>query len=183
MTDAEYYPIVVGCMRLTQISHLLNELGIPTIPHVFSNSQSMIASINNSIYRGTAVAHLTTKYHFPADMARYREIDLSYVLTAEMLADCFTMPLPKPAFLNQCAAMGMIGIGLRNGLGIGIGNGLRTGLCTIRNAVGHRHWNGVGTGNNIGNAFGRQIDCLGLVVSRRSAMFDWLLLSLVYCCV
>jgi hypothetical protein len=46
-TDAEYYAFGVGCMRLTHISHRLNELGIPTIPHVFSDSQSMIASIKN----------------------------------------------------------------------------------------------------------------------------------------
>jgi len=37
MTDAEDYALGVGCMRLTQISHLLNELGIPTIPNVFSD--------------------------------------------------------------------------------------------------------------------------------------------------
>jgi hypothetical protein len=38
MTDAEYYPFGVGYMRLTLISHLLNELDIPTIPHTFSDS-------------------------------------------------------------------------------------------------------------------------------------------------
>jgi len=66
-------------------------------------------------------------------MARDGEIDWSYVPTAEMLADCFTQPLQKPAFLNQCAAMGMIGIGLGNGLrnDIGIGTEKR-----IENAVG-----------------------------------------------
>jgi len=118
-------------MGLTQISHLSNELGIPTIPHVFSDSQSLIARIKNRIYRGSAVAHIVTKYYLAADMARDGEIDLSYVQTAEILADCFTKPLPKPAFLKQCAALGIIGIGLGNGCGnvIGIGNG-------IGNAVG-----------------------------------------------
>jgi len=89
-TDAEYYALGVGCMWLTQISHLLNELGIPSIPHVFPDSQSLIASIMNRIYRGTAVAKIATKYYLAADMARDGEIDLSYVPTAEMLADCFT---------------------------------------------------------------------------------------------
>jgi hypothetical protein len=56
-------------MRLTQISHLLNELGIPTIPHVSSDSQSLIASIKNRIYCGTTVAHIATKYYLAADMA------------------------------------------------------------------------------------------------------------------
>jgi len=111
-TDAEYYLFGVCCMRLTQISHLLNEVGIPTIPHMLSDPQSLIASIENRIYCGTAVAHIAAKYYYAADVARDGEIDLSYVPTVEMLADCFTKPLPKPAFLMQCAAMRMIRIGL-----------------------------------------------------------------------
>ena len=137
-TDAEYYAFGVGCIRLTPISHLLNELGIPTIPHVFSDSQSLIASIKNRIYRGTAVAHIATQYYLAADMATDGEIKLSYVPTAEMIADCFTKPLPKTAFLKQSAAMGMIGVGLGNGLGNAIGIGTGKG---IGNAVGKKiHW-------------------------------------------
>ena len=114
-------------MRLTQISHLLNQLGIPTIPHVFSDAQSLIASIKNRIYCGTADAHIATKYYLAADMARDGEIDLSYVPTAEMLTNCFTKPLPKADFLKQCAGIGMIGIGLGIGHGIGLGVGIRNG--------------------------------------------------------
>jgi hypothetical protein len=33
-TNAKYYAFGGGCLRFTQISHLVNELGIPTIPHV-----------------------------------------------------------------------------------------------------------------------------------------------------
>jgi hypothetical protein len=148
-TNAEYYSFGVGCVRLAQISHLLNELGVPTIPHLFSHSQSLIVSIKNRIYRATAVAHIATKYYLAADMARDGEIDLSYVLTTEMLANCFTKPLQKPAFFKQCAAMGMIGMGLGNGLGFGIRNGYRNG-----------HGNGIGSGigNAIGNAIGQQTD-------------------------
>jgi len=143
-------------MRLTQISHLLNELGIPPIPHMFSHSQSPIMSIKNRISCRTAVAHIATKYYLAADMARDREIDLSYVPTAEMLADCFTKPLPKSAFLKQCAAMGMIRIGLGNGLGIGIRNGLGHGLGRL----GHGRGNGIaiGNGNGKGKAVRKQID-------------------------
>jgi hypothetical protein len=70
MTDAECYAFGVGCMRVTQISHLLSELGNPSIPHVLSDSQSLIASIKNRIYCVTAVAHIATKYYPSADMAR-----------------------------------------------------------------------------------------------------------------
>ena len=88
-----------------------------------------------------------TKFYLAADMPRDGGIDLSYIPTAEMIADCFTNPLPKPAFLKQCAAMGMIGIGLRNGLGIGIGNGIGNGLGN-----GHGNGIGIGIGKVIGNA-------------------------------
>jgi hypothetical protein len=156
MTNAEYYALGVGCMRLTQVSHHLNELGIPTIPHVISDSQSLIASIKNTIHRGTAVAHIATKYYPAADMARDGEIELSYVPTAEMLAYCFTQPLPKPAFLKQCTAMGMIRIALGNGVGNGFGNG----LGTIGNGLGNGHGYciGIGMGTGIGIAVGKQID-------------------------
>jgi hypothetical protein len=77
MTDVVYYAFGVGCMRITQISHLLNKLGIPTIPHVFSASKSLIASIKNRMYRLTAVGQIATKYYLAADMARGGEIDLS----------------------------------------------------------------------------------------------------------
>jgi hypothetical protein len=146
-TDAEYYGFGAGCTRLTQISYLLNELGIPTIPHVFSDSQSLIVSIKNRIYHGTAVAHIATKYYLAADMARDGEIELSYIPTAETLADCFTKPLPKPAWLKLCAAMGLTGIQL--------GNGLRIAICT---ALGNGHGNDIRTGNGTENAVRKQID-------------------------
>ena len=78
-TEAKYYAFGVACMRLTEISHLLKGLGIPTIPHMSCDAQSLIASIKNRIYRGTAVAHIATKYYHAADMATDGEIDLSYV--------------------------------------------------------------------------------------------------------
>jgi hypothetical protein len=147
-TNVESSAFGVSCMTLTQISYTLNKLGIPTIHHLFSDSQLLIASIKNRIYRRTAGAHIATKYYLAADMARDGEIDLSYVPTTVMLADCFIKPLPKPALLKQCAAMGMIGIGLGNGLLIGIRNRLKNGLGTLGNGRG----NCIGNGQGIENA-------------------------------
>jgi hypothetical protein len=59
-------------------------------------------------------------------MDRDGESDFGYVATVEMLADYFTKSLPKPASFKQCAAMGMIGIGLGNRLGNGLGNAIGT---------------------------------------------------------
>jgi len=116
----------------------------------------VIASIKNRIYCRTAFAHIATKYYLAEDMARDGQIDLSYLPTAEMLTDCFTKPLLKPALLEQCAAMGMIGIELGNGIGIGIRNAFRNGLTTLGN--GPANGNGFGNGNGIGNAVVKQMD-------------------------
>jgi hypothetical protein len=97
ITDAKNNYFGLGCIIYTQISLLLYELGITTIAHVFSNSQSLIASIQNRFYVRTAVSHIATKYYVAADSAWDGEMYLSYIPTAEMLANCFTKQLPKPA--------------------------------------------------------------------------------------
>jgi hypothetical protein len=120
---------------------------------VGSDLQSQIASLKNRIYNRTVVAHIATRYYLAASMARDGEIDLSYVPTAEMLADCITNPLLKPTVLKQCAAIAMIMIALRNGLRIRISSGIGNGLS---NTLQHGRGNGIGfgTGNGIGNAIG-----------------------------
>jgi hypothetical protein len=88
-----------------------------------------------------------------ADSASNGEIDLSYVPTTEILADCFTKPLPKPSFQKQCTSMRMIVNRLGNVFGIGIRNGHGNGLGTFGNARG----NGLGNenGHDIANAIGK----------------------------
>jgi len=81
-------------------------------------------------------------------MARDGEIDLSYVPTAGMLADCLQKPLLKSAFLKHSTAMEMIGIGLGSRLG------------TLRNARGNVI--SIGIGNGIEYAVGESIDSVGL---------------------
>jgi len=127
-TDPEYYAFGLGCMRLTQCLHSLNELGIQTLTHMFSDSQSQITSIKSRIHCRPAVAHIATKYYLAADMARDGEMELSYIQTTEMLADRFTKPVLTNAFLKQFASLGIIGVDLVNGLGIAVDNGLGNGL-------------------------------------------------------
>jgi len=98
--DTTYDSLGVGCMRVSQMSHLLNELAILSTPPVFTNSQTLMASIRFRIYCWTALVHVETKYWLAADMARDEEINLCYVPTANMLTDCFTKPLPKSPWVR-----------------------------------------------------------------------------------
>lgn len=52
-------------------------------------------------------------------MASNADIKLIYVPAAEMLTDNFTIPQPMLTLWKQCTVMGLIRIGLGNGLGNG----------------------------------------------------------------
>lgn len=107
-TDAEYYSFGAACMRITHLMHLMEEIGIEIKPVVYTDSQSMLASVKNRIFRGTEVAHIATKFHLAADMVRENRVGMEYIPTTEMVADALTKALPKPAFLEHCRGMGLI---------------------------------------------------------------------------
>ena len=96
-------------MRTIQLIQILHELGISDRPILYTDSQSMLASIKGNIYRGTHVTHIATKFHLAAEMVRNGEIDIQYVATVDMLADAMTKALPKPVFLPLCRQMGLCG--------------------------------------------------------------------------
>jgi hypothetical protein len=88
-------------------------------------------------------------------MTRDGESELTYVPTAEMLADYITKPLSKHTFLMQCTAIGMIGIGLRNCIytnGSGLGIRIVNGVAIDRGTIGNGQGNGIRSGHGIGNA-------------------------------
>ena len=124
------------------------------------------------------MAHIATKYYVAADMARDGEIDLSYIPTADMLADCLTNPLWKPAFLKQFAAVGLIRIGLANGLanGLDIVFGIGRGNCLWN---GHQH--GMGTGNGIRNGVAEKVHWAHLIRGDPRCMNGFCFSLLLFC--
>jgi hypothetical protein len=106
-TDAEYYAFGVGCMRTLQLIQLLHEFGEKANTTMLSDSQSMIASITNNIYRGTMVTHIATKFYLAIDLVHSGDVQLHYTSSGTMLADAMTKPLPRPALTQFRDGMGM----------------------------------------------------------------------------
>ena len=52
--------------------------------------------------------HVATKYHFLRELVKDKEVRLGYVNTKEQIANIFTMPLPKDAFLYLRGKLGVI---------------------------------------------------------------------------
>ena len=52
--------------------------------------------------------HIAIKYHFVRELVQDKEIRLEYVNSKEQIADIFTKPLPKDAFMYLRGKLGVI---------------------------------------------------------------------------
>ena len=69
------------------------------------NTSAMNISKNPVMHSKTK--HIAIKYHFVKELAQDKEIRLEYVHTKEQIADIFTKPLPKDAFMYLRGKLGV----------------------------------------------------------------------------
>jgi hypothetical protein len=119
LTGAEYYAFQVGCTRRKKVSHYLKKIGILTSLYVYFAPLPLSINFEARAYCRNVVVYIATQYYPAADMASNADIKLIYVPAAEMLTDNFTIPQPTLTLWKQCTVMGLIRIGLGNGLGNG----------------------------------------------------------------
>ena len=65
-------------------------------------------NISNNIVMHTKTKHIIIKYHFLRELVQDKEARLEYVNTKEHIADIFTKPLPKDAFVFLRGKIGVI---------------------------------------------------------------------------
>jgi hypothetical protein len=81
--------------------HIMQEMGVDDVtPILYMNSQSIFASIQGNVFRGTGVAHIATKFHLAAKMVWNKGVEMEYALSDEMVADALTMAPVKLVFLR-----------------------------------------------------------------------------------
>ena len=65
---------------------------------MFCDNTSAI-NISKNLVMHSKTKHIAIKYHFVRELVQDKEIRLEYVNSKEQIADIFTKPLPKDAFL------------------------------------------------------------------------------------
>ena len=80
----------------------IKELGV-----MFCDNTSAI-NISKNPMMHSKTKHISIKYHFFRELVQDKEIKLEYVHTKEQIADIFTKPLPKDAFLYLRGKLGVI---------------------------------------------------------------------------
>ena len=74
---------------------------------MFCDNTSAINISKNPVMH-SKTKHIAIKYHFVRELVQDKEIRLEYVHSNEQIADIFTKPLPKDAFLYLRGKLGVI---------------------------------------------------------------------------
>ena len=74
---------------------------------MFCDNTSAI-NISKNPMMHSKTKHISIKYHFVRELVQEKEIRLEYVHTKEQVANIFTKPLPKDAFLYLRGKLGVI---------------------------------------------------------------------------
>ena len=73
---------------------------------MFCDNTSTINISKNPVMH-SKTKHIAIKYHFVRELVQDKEIRLEYVNSKEQIADIFTKPLPKDAFLYLRGRLGV----------------------------------------------------------------------------
>ena len=73
---------------------------------MFCDNTSAI-NISKNLVMHSKTKHIAIKYHFVRELLQDKEIRLEYVHTNEQIADIFTKPLSKDAFLYLRGKLGV----------------------------------------------------------------------------
>lgn len=107
-TESEYIAGHLASQETTWMRTLLADLGarqnIPTTLH--SDNQSAIKLVKNPVYH-KRTKHIDLKYHVIRECDQKGIISITYVCTADQIADILTKPLPRDKFERMRQMIGL----------------------------------------------------------------------------
>jgi hypothetical protein len=107
-TEAEYYALAESMKECIWTSSLIRELGLQDARFtVFEDNQSCIQLSNNPVKHGRT-KHIDVRHHFIRNLLEDEKAVLTYVPSAENLADMFTKPLAKNDFEAARRRLGIV---------------------------------------------------------------------------
>ena len=108
IVEANYVAAAVNYSNIVWFKQLLEgmkmEIKEPIV--MFCDNTSAINISKNPVMH-SKTKHIAIKYHFVRELVQDKEIRLEYVHTKEQIADIFTKPLPKDAFLYLRCKLGV----------------------------------------------------------------------------
>ncbi|KAK4699701.1 putative transposase, partial [Phenoliferia sp. Uapishka_3] len=115
---AEFQALAETGGQVTWSRFLLLELGFPqdSPTLLYGDNQGSIAVANSNASSHKKLRHVDIKSFLIKEMVEKGTIEISYISTKDMMADCMTKGLPREAHQRAVAAMGLRPIGSRGGV-------------------------------------------------------------------
>ena len=109
MAKEKYVAAVVNCSNIVWFKQLLERMKVEIKEPVVMFCENASANkISKNPVMHSKTMHISIKYHFVREMVQDKEIRLEYVHIKEQIADIFTKPLPKDAFMYLRGKLGVI---------------------------------------------------------------------------
>lgn len=106
-TEAEYMAAATAVKEALWLRKLCNSLDIPTTTvKIYCDNQSAIKLLRNPIF-SVRSKHIDVAHHFARERVQSKEVEFTYVPTAEMAADIFTKVLPQSKHEACCSQLGL----------------------------------------------------------------------------
>jgi hypothetical protein len=107
-TEAEYMALYSTCTEVLWLRHLLIDLGLPPPGpiQIFEDNTSCI-KLAQRPQDQSRTKHIDITYHYIREQLELQHVSLHHITSKDEIADIFTKPLPKPAFIHLRHLMGI----------------------------------------------------------------------------
>lgn len=107
-TESEYVAACLATQELLWMRRLLASLRSPQLAPtpLFCDNQAAVRLIINPVFH-QRTKHIDTKYHKTRDAQHAGELSITYIPTADQLADLLTKALPRDQFIRLRRLGGM----------------------------------------------------------------------------
>ena len=112
-TEAEYIALSLASRQAIWTRRLVSSIegtsGSSSVPLLFGDNKASL-QLSKGVSNTSKIKHIDTSFHQIIDEVKNGSIKLFWVPSEEMLADGFTKPLPRPAFEDKRARIGVVDI-------------------------------------------------------------------------
>ncbi|KAF3615225.1 putative BTB/POZ domain-containing protein NPY2-like isoform X4 [Capsicum annuum] len=104
-TEAEYKSVANALAEITWVRNLLHELHvtIPKTPTIYCDNVGVTYLSHNPVFH-TRMKHVAVDFAYVHDQVHAHQVHVTHTHACDQLADTFTKPLPKSAFIRYVAA-------------------------------------------------------------------------------
>ena len=114
ITEAEYIALSLASQQAIWTRRLVSSIeDTPedsAVPLLFGNNKALL-QLSKEVFNISKIKHIDISFYQIVNKVKNGAIKLFWIPSEDMLADGFTKPLPRPAFEDKRARIGVVDVG------------------------------------------------------------------------